>query len=291
LAALQGTETATPAPYGTARHVLDTVPATSALADQYRDTLQALYTHYRTTVFNEATGLIKRGIHLSGAKDITRRDCSFYDNVVFWKTTRLAMDRGLIPPDTAFLAALKKRIIKTFWLPEQGHFLEDLSDEGMQQAYYSSEWLIVLVTGFLNPALKGERPYFIRSIAYIQQQGIDKPFPLKYHQDTRRHRQFFVVRLAVASYGGDAIWSFWGMEYIKALLLLYKHTGQASYLKTAGKHIKAYEKNMLHYGGFPEVYNPNGTLLQTPLYRSIRQTGWVIGFEQARAMYRAIGGK
>jgi hypothetical protein len=31
--------------------------------------------------------------------------------------------------------------------------------------------------------------------------------------------------------------------------------------------------------------------LQTWLYRSIRQTGWVIGFEQARAMRRSLGDK
>lgn len=45
---------------------------------------------------------------------------------------------------------------------------------------------------------------------------------------------------------------------------------------------------MLRYGGFPEVYDPNGNLLQTAFYKSILQTGWVIGFEQARAMHKAI---
>ncbi|HSX17578.1 MAG TPA: hypothetical protein VLH86_05780 [Patescibacteria group bacterium] len=291
LAALNGKESAAPARYGTPHHTLDTVPATKLLLDEYTDTLRALYEHYRATVFDPSTGLIRRGLHLSGAKDITRRDCSFYDNVVFWKTTALAMDQGLIPADKAFLATLKKRILKTFWLEEPGHFLEDLSEEGVARGYYSSEWLIVLITGFLDPADKNEQPYFARSVAYIQKQGIDQPFPLKYHHDTRSHRQFFAVRIAVASYGGDAIWSFWGMEYIKTLLLLHTYTGDRAYLRTADQHINSYEQNMLRYGGFPEVYDPQGNLLQTPLYRSIRQTGWVIGFEQVRAMRQAMRSK
>jgi hypothetical protein len=128
-------------------------------------------------------------------------------------------------------------------------------------------------------------------VQHIQHEGIDQPFPLRYHKDTRAHRQFFMVRLAVASYGGDAIWSFWGMEYIKTLLLLFKHTGTDTYLAAADRHIAAYERNMVRDGGFPEVYDSRGKLLQTALYCSIRQTGWVIGFEQVRAMRASLTGK
>jgi hypothetical protein len=81
------------------------------------------------------------------------------------------------------------------------------------------------------------------------------------------------------------------MEYIKALLLLYAHSGETSYLEIADFHIKAYERAMVRDGGFPEVYDQYGDMLQTPLYRSIRQTGWVIGFEQVRAMRAAVKAK
>ena len=146
----------------------------------------------------------------------------------------------------------------------------------------------MLSTGFLDLANDNETAYYTRSIDYIRKNNIDRPFALKYQHDTRAHRQFLPVRLAVASYGGDAIWSFWGMEYIKALVLLYEKTSETRYKKEAKFHIDAYEKKMLEYGGFPEVYDPEGRLLQTPFYRSIRQTGWVIGFEQAREMYRSL---
>lgn len=289
LAALRGLEAARPAGYRQrssrqlyARH------EAARLTERYRATLRQHYQRYKATVYDTKRGLIRTDIHLSGAKDITRRQSAFYDNVIFWKTTELAMQLQLIPKDQRFLRQLKQRILRAFWLEEQGYFLEDLSAAAREQHYYSSDWLIVLATGFLSPRKKQERPYFMRSVSYIQAHGIDKPFPLKYQHETRASRQFLPVRLAVASYGGDAIWSFWGMEYIKLLLLLYKTTNDDTYLKRADRHIKSYKATMRRDGGFPEVYDAEGVLLQTPFYRSIRQTGWVIGFEQVLALRQTI---
>ena len=78
------------------------------------------------------------------------------------------------------------------------------------------------------------------------------------------------------------------MEYIKSLLLLYRATHKTEYLKSADFHIKKYRAAMLRDKGFPEVYDNRGNLLETPLYRSIRQTGWVIGFEQVIEMRNSI---
>lgn len=288
LAALNGIEKAAPLDYAPEVHTLTTQDLAASLTSDYKATLQSLYEHYKTTAFDENTQLISTGVHLSGAKDITRRRSAFFDNVVFWKTTQLAMRLGVIPDNQVSLHELKQRILDTFWLPDAGYFQEDLSAEGAAGAYYSSDWLIVLATGFLDPANKKEQHYFEESISYIRTHDIDMPFPIKYQAETRAHRQFLAVRLAVASYGGDAIWSFWGMEYIKVLLLLYKHTGNKDHLMLADKHIQSYQQAMLKNGGFPEVYDSQGTLLQTPLYRSIRQTGWVIGFEQVQAMRASL---
>lgn len=289
LAALLGKQEALPGEaYQVQKLALDTTAAAHELLDTYSEILRQLYYHYQETVFSTQSGLVKTDIHLSGAKDITRRSSAFYDNVVYWKTTELAMQLGIIPQDRRFLRDLKKRILKTFWLPEKGYFLEDLSEESKRNAYYSSDWLIVLATGFLHPAKPSELPYFERIVTYIREQHIDEPFAIKYQQATRAHRQFLFVRLAVASYGGDAIWSFWGMEYIKLLLLLHKHTGDKNYLHAADRHMKEYERVMVRDHGFPEVFDKRGKFLETRVYRSVRQTGWVIGFEQARAMRQTI---
>ena len=287
LAALLGKEPGRAFAYEKSRK-LDTIPAAEILLSTYRDSLVHHYNHYREFAYDEATGLVRRGALMSGAKDITKRQSAFYDNVVFWKTTKLAMTLGLITSDDKFLRNLKTRILKTFWLESEGYFLEDLSSESVQGKYYSSDWMIVLATGFITPDKKSERHYFTRSVDYIRRMKIDHPFPVKYQHETRAHRQFFFVRLAVAVYGGDAIWSFWGMEYVKILMMLSKHTKDSSYLRLADKHIRSYERNMLKNRGFPEVYDRHGNLLETPLYRSIRQTGWVVGFDQVRAMRKNI---
>ncbi len=288
LAALQGKELAAPVDYAPAQQELGTVRAAELLVREYHTTLVKLYAHYRDTVFDEKAGLLRRDVYICGAKDITLRACSFYDNVVFWKTTSLAMELGIIPRDRPFLRRLKQTILLTFWLEDKGYFLDEPSGEAMAGAYYSSDWLIALVTGFLDPAKAAERPYFERSVAYIQAAGVDNPLPLKYQAEGSGRQQFFLARLAFASYQRDTAWSFWGMEYIKTLLLLYTHTGKKQYLKTADKHIASYKHAMLRDSGFPEVYDTKGQLYQTWMYRSVRKTGWVIGFEQALAMRNAI---
>lgn len=288
LAALTGVQQARPIDYGTETFPIDTHDAAQALLDSYHDSIARHYARYRAQVFDDASGLITKNLTMSGAKDITMRSSAFYDNVVFWKATELAGRLDIIPHDEQFLADLKQRILETFWREDMGYFLEDLSDEGIRNAYYSSDWLIVLATNFLDPENPSETAYFTRSIEYIQAKKIDRPFAIKYQADTRAHRQFPIVRLAVASYGGDSIWSFWGMEYIKALLALYCVTGDVNYLETADYHIDMYKKKMLQYGGYPETYDAYGSLLETPLYRSIIETGWVIGFEQVLAIRATI---
>ena len=233
LAILSSKKAAHPYGYAPALHQLNSKSASRLLLGEYRDVLTAHYRRYRETVFDEDELLIGKSIHLSGAKDITRRTSSFYDNVIFWKTTKLAMSLKLIEKDEDFLRRLKANILRTFWFGDEGYFLEDLDRVSVERRYYSSDWLMVLATGFLDPADPNERSYFIRSVEYIQATGVDQPFGLRYHNDTRAHRQFLPVRLAVASYGGDAIWSFWGMDYIKVLLELHRETGQAHYLETA----------------------------------------------------------
>lgn len=290
LAALRGDEPGRPADYGPDVHPLDTVAAAEELLSRYGARLAHHYRSYRATVLDEEHHLVSPTLHMSGAKDITRRRSAFYDNVVFWKTTQLAMTLGLVDHDQPFLDRVRETVLRRFWLEDDGYFLEDLSAEGVGGRYYSSDWLIVLATGFLDPATGADRRYLERTVEHVRAAGIARPFAIKYQNETRAHRQFPVVRIAVPSYGGDAIWSFWGMEYVKTLLLLHRATGRDDYLTEAGAHLAAYEHAMLRDGGFPEVFDAGGEMLTTPLYRSIRQTGWVIGFEQAREMYRAATG-
>jgi len=263
-------------------YTLHTKVAASALLTKYNASIKRHLAEYRSKVYDESTGLVRSDMHLSGTKDITKRENAFYDNVIYWRTLQLAEKLGLTTLDKTFLDDYKQRIIKTFWLADKGYFLEDRSAESVAGNYYSSDWLIILSTRFLDPANESERHYFTQSIDYIEKHGIARPFGVKYQNDRRKSRQFAPLRIfGTSSYGGDSIWSFWGLEYIKTLLVLYQDTGDATYLTEADRNIAAYKQGMVQNGGFPELYDAQGKLYQTPVYRSVRQTGWVIGFEQA----------
>ena len=267
---------------------LETKTAAGNLLEENRDALALLITKYYNRVFDTETGLIKKDIHISSAKDITVRTSAFYDNVIFWKTFMLARTLGIENIPAVDLPKLKTRILETYWQEEEGYFLEDSSSEGVAGKYYSADWLAAYFTGFLDVTKSDERRYLERATLYTIKEGIDMPFPLRYQQTNRASRQVPIVRLFVASYGGTAIWSFWGAEFIKVLVALSEYDNQHLFLERAARHIGAYSKNMVRYYGYPETYDTAGNMLRTPFYNSVRQTGWVVGYEQAVAMFKSM---
>jgi len=262
---------------------LSTVEAANTLLVEYREALLRHYLLYQNVIDPE-TGLIKKNILLSGTKDIAKRQSAFYDNVIFWRTEQLAQELGIVPEDELKLQTLKEKILATYWQPEMGCFVEDQSSEAISNKYYSSEWLIVLSTGFLDPLNGEERSYYEGCVRYIQDKKMDEPFGLKYHEQERPWRLYNTVRIAAPAYGSIAIWSNWGMEYAKLLILLYHSTGNVTYLEKAGQQITAYSENILKYGCYPEVYNDKGEMFANYLYKSVCQTGWVVTYEQAVLM-------
>ena len=261
--------------------------ASQALVTYYMPTLQRQYNFYLASVVDPKTGLIRKDILLSGTKDIAKRQSAFYDNVILWKTEQLAQQLGVTPPDQNHLDELKAKILQTYWLPDKGYFLEDQSDAAIKNSYYSSDWLIVLETGFLTLQNPSEVQYYQRSVEFIQKNGIDQPFGLHYQMKDREEREYTLVKLFVPEYGGTAIWSHWGIEYVKALISLYKVTGKTEYLDTAQKQLDAYSANIVKYRCYPEVYSSNGKMLQNFFYKSVCETGWVVNYEEASKMLQS----
>lgn len=263
---------------------LQTRQAALELLRTHEDSLIRHYETFLRDTVDPGTGLVKKDILLSGAKDITKRESAFYDNVMIWKTHHLMQKLNLVEENQAQLDALKQNILSSFWLDREGYFLEDLSDEGVEEKFYSSDWLIAYQVGMLDPEDTEDLEYLTRSVAYIRRNAIDQPFGLQYHPELRRHRQYLAVRLFAPSYGSTAIWSNWGQEYTKLLAHLYQVTGDPEYLMIAEDQIEAYAYNIKRYQGYPELYNDQGDFYRQFFYKSIRQTGWVVSFEQARAM-------
>jgi len=265
---------------------LQTNDAANKLLREYREPLLRHYLLYQN-VIDPQTGLVKKDILLSGTKDIAKRQSAFYDNVIFWRTEQLAQKLGVIPENQPKLDTLKQKIVRNYWDNEMGCFLEDQSADAMKNKYYSSEWLIVLSTGFLDPSKDTDREIYQSCVKYIQDAKLDEPFGLKYQQQKRPERLYPLVRLTAPEYGSTNIWSNWGMEYAKLLVLLYQETGSTDYLDEAQHQIDAYSENIIKYGCYPEVYDENGKMFKNLFYKSVCQTGWVVTFEQAKAMLGA----
>lgn len=266
------------------KYKLQTAKATQYVIDQRKDDLARLVQVYLDQVYDPSTGMIRAKLDLASARDGVVRDRSFYDMVVFWKTLSLAKELGIKTPDID-LNKLQKQIMALYWDDREGHFRDDLSQRPAN-ANYASDWLIALPTGFLDPSNPDQREYLTRSVDFIRKQKIAQPFPIKYQANNNEVEAPWAVKTFVPNYGGDAIWSYWGAQYITLLAQLAEVTDDTSYKDEAKKAVDIYNQKIEQYRGFPETFDADGDFLENAVYKSIRQTGWVVQFEQAKQLLK-----
>lgn len=91
-------------------------------------------------------------------------------------------------------------------------------------------------------------------VEHIQRNKLDYSFGVRYSESrTQRH---WPVILGAPHYADYTIWSHWSTEYIKLLILLGNNSSEENrYITQAKKHIESLEERMLHYGGYPELYD------------------------------------
>ncbi len=263
---------------------LQTKGAASDLLKTYKNTMRPIIMQYYESSIDPQTGLVRKDITLSSARDGIRRQSSFYDNVIVWATMKYATELGIIEKKIDF-DAWKKKIITAFW-DEEGLFIDDLSTESTQKKLFSGDEFIVIGSGFFNLTNADDKAKLNKMITYVQKNKFDSPFPLRYARHDQPDRLYNAVKYFAPSYMGETIWSHWGMEYIKSLILLSSENPE--YKELAKKHLDAYKAKMEAYGGYPELYDKNGNIYKTLFYTSVLQTSWVVNYEQARMMYNAL---
>ncbi|HET6746946.1 MAG TPA: hypothetical protein VFH06_02470 [Candidatus Saccharimonadales bacterium] len=273
-------------PYKNSPYKLQTTKTVRDILASRRADLQKLLGIYLSQVQDPHTKLIRNDLHLAAARDGVTRESSFYDNVILWKTLSLANDLGIQSTPDSQLAALHEVILARYWDESEGHFKDDIRNHD-PKTNYSSDWLIALPTGFLSAANPAHLPYIEKSIHFIRDQHIADPFPIKYQAKLSAKDVPWVVKTFVPNYGGDAIWSYWGAQYITLLADTYEQTHNLSYLTDATQAVQKYRQKMAETRGFPETFTANGDFLQNGVYKSIRQTGWVVQFEAAEQKVNA----
>lgn len=244
--------------------------------------LDHIVTSYITAVRDPKTGMVREDVRLASARDGVTRKSSFYDNVILWKTLELAQKLGIHTTSQNELDTLKERIKNQYWSENQGYYMNDKYDDS-----FSSDWLIGYVTGFFDHTNKTDLQRSERTVSYIDKHNIAEPLPIKYQEGDAVDMPF-IISTFVPMYGSEAIWSYWGAQYITLLADLTHATGKDSYRKQAAIYVDRYDKAIVRDGGFAETYSPDGLFLRHGLYKSIRITGWVVQYEHAKAQLEAL---
>lgn len=257
------------------KYQIQTNKSAKRILSERSEQLKHMVSSYVRNVRDPISGLVRTDIHLSSARDGASRKSSFYDNVVLWKTLSLANSLGLLPTSEKELTDLKNDIKSTFWNEQKGYYNNDQFDDG-----FSSDWLIGYVTDFFDLENAEDLERTKRSVKYVSENNLANPLPIKYQIGKPKDAPW-VIRTFVPNYGGDAIWSYWGAEYMTLLVNLANKTNDDNHLKQVEEYRSAYDKAIVRDGGFAETYSPDGKFLQKGLYKSIRITGWVVQYEHA----------
>lgn len=265
-------------PKGISCHKLQTTQSANQLIQSYKPTLQRLLRQYQHEVLDPKTFLVRKNITVSSARDGIMRSSSFYDNVIAWKTFQLAQQLN-ISSSPLQLDKWKQKIISTYWLPKEGIFIDQ---PGIKDPtyYYSADQLMAFSVGMLDINNTDDKQKLQQIVTYTHNNKLDEPFPLRYALKDQADMLYFPVKFFDPHYMGESIWSHWGVEYIKLLLALNNK-------QLAKKYIQKYDQNIVQFGGYPELYAANGDILHELFYKSVLHTGWVIDFEEVKALANA----
>lgn len=255
---------------------LQTKQAVQRILREKKPQLEHIVASYIAAVQDPGTGLVRSDVHLASARDGVTRQSSFYDTIVLWKTLQLADTLGIRATPAQQLDTLRQRIKARYWSEADGYYHNDIYDHS-----FSSDWLIGYVTGFFDLHDKTDFERSLKTIAYIDTRNIAEPLPIKYQVGSANDMPF-IIRTFVPMYGSEAIWSYWGAQYITLLADVSRAGGSNAYLAKARSYIQKYEAAIVRDGGFAETFAPDGSFLQHGVYKSIRITGWVVQFEHAR---------
>ncbi len=211
----------------------------------YKDFLNGEIKRYAGLLFDFKTGLVKRRLYISGAKDCVRRDSSMYDNtMVAWLADMIEKCGALENPWNGM--KLKENIRQNFW--KENYFLEDLSGA----TWVSSDanvwpfWCGVF----------DDKEMLESAIDTLIQEMVDQPLPIKYSAKKHPERELFIPRIFTPNYQGDTIWPQTGMAYISLVKTVY--------VGLAMQYLGAYTKLIKHYSNFLELYEDNNASEEVP---------------------------
>lgn len=210
----------------------------------YKPWLELEIKKFFDLVIDPSTGLIKRNNHFSSIKDHAKRSVSCYD-VCMCGLLSVHLDFfELANPLKNF--KYPTLIKEYFW--KNDHFVDSLGSNVISgDANVFPYW-----TGLIT-----DKKMINWSIAAIQQEGLDKPFPLKYTQSNEGNF-LFPLSLFAGNYEGNSVWMHLGLCYLDVVEKVDKQF-QKQYLQT-------YKKQIEKHKTFLEVFDTEGKAYNTLFY-------------------------
>ena len=206
------------------------------LISQFKPFLNKEINKFYNIVLDKETGLVKKGKAFSSMKDNVMRCSSLYDNImVAMLNNELKKIKILNNPFKDY--NFKKIIKSNFWTGE--YFLDDLS--GKQYISGDANTFPYYTDVFTSKAM------IKSSIASIEEEELDKPFPLKYTNNSKESKHFLFTDLFAPNYEGDTNWIHLGLCYIAVVNKVDK--------QKAKKYIEHYTQNIKKHRNFLEVFN------------------------------------
>lgn len=227
------------------------------LIKKYKKFLNKEIKRFYNVVLDKEKGIVKSNKVFGSIKDNAIRSSSVYDNCML----------GLLADELKKIKILdnpfkkynfRKTIKETFW--NGSYFKEDLKSN--------------VVAGDANTfpfwtGLFKNKKMFKSCLKKIQENKLDKPFPLRYTNKRYKEKHSFIDSL-VPNYEGDTCWIHLGLCFMDVVKKYDK--------KLLKKYVKQYSDNLIKYKNFLEIYDKEGKPYKSMFYYSDESISWCAGF-------------
>jgi hypothetical protein len=210
---------------------------------------------FMNIVIDKDTGLVRKDKVFSSMKDHSKRSSSCYDNVMVAMLNNELKKIKII--DNPLKDYNFKKIIKeNFW--QDGYFLDDTSGE----KYVAGDANVFpFWTGVFE-----ETNMLKSAITAIQDNDLDKPFPIKYTSSSVKEPAHIGAEIFAKDYERDSIWLHMGPLYVKIVKKVDR--------KKAAEYTELYRRLIEKHKNFLEVFDKDGKPFKSPFYYTDESMLW-----------------